>query len=718
MLILGVPVYFNALTVACLLPVLIALASGIYLLTLKRKTCNTWLFVSVTFLLALFDFGYAAASAVHAPYGAFHRWITVFAVLPVMACLYLFLQSFSDGKIGVVQLRIFFLEIGISLLTLVFFIHQSLTAPRVFRLSGQFWDFEMPHESLVVAGLILIYVCITFGNSLARYNTMQNRQNARTFLYLVLASNLYLLPSAVFNPLARKGIVSFEFFLWVQAIGTTSIFLVVYLIFLSHTQERTTLAGNMIGVTLVLVTTCIPLLGYPLIEERKASFRDLWAKRLIAGGIPARDSSMVFLVPVSPESSMASKYFRDNESYYVKILAATQPTDVILRADGLSGIYIFRVEWPETAQDSGHSGSTLDPQTRTCMIGIELLELRRYIHPTATKLVLAQIIVILVIVGLFPVFIRGILLAPMQRLLDGVIAVSRGNYGYRIESRRSDELGVISRHFDQMAVTIEAATTHLEKTVSDRTAQLSAEKKKSDQLLLNILPKQIAEELKETGRARPVRVDSATVLFTDFVGFTKVSETLNPEQIVDELDKCFSYFDQVVDKYRLEKLKTIGDSYMCAGGVPTPNQTHAIDCCLAALEIQNFMNQMKEIKAQQGYPYWELRLGIHSGPLVAGVVGNKKFAYDIWGDTVNTASRLESSGTPGRINVSAATLASVTDFFETEPRGKVAAKGKGSIEMYYLLRIRARFASDPDGRVPNEEFLSLYKQLLRKRISR
>lgn len=140
-------------------------------------------------------------------------------------------------------------------------------------------------------------------------------------------------------------------------------------------------------------------------------------------------------------------------------------------------------------------------------------------------------------------------------------------------------------------------------------------------------------------------------MFTDFVGFTRISEQLSPEEVVDELDKCFSYFDQVTEKYGLEKLKTIGDSFMCAGGLPTPNDTHAIDCCLAALEIQAFMNQMKEIKHQQGFDYWELRLGMNTGPLVAGVVGHKKFAYDVWGDTVNTASRLESSGVPGKINI-------------------------------------------------------------------
>lgn len=252
----------------------------------------------------------------------------------------------------------------------------------------------------------------------------------------------------------------------------------------------------------------------------------------------------------------------------------------------------------------------------------------------------------------------------------------------------------------------------------DTRQQLSKERDRSDRLLLNILPTTIAEELKDTGRARPVRFESVTVLFTDFVGFTRISEKLTPEGVVDELDKCFSYFDQVTEKYGLEKIKTIGDSFMCAGGLPVENKTHAIDCCLAALEIQAFMNQMREIKQAQGYDYWELRLGIHTGPLVAGVVGHKKFAYDVWGDTVNTASRLESSGVPGEINISKATYATVRTWFRCEHRGKVKAKNKGDIDMYFLKGIKPKFSVHGEAKVPNAEFKSDYVRLRRKRSAK
>ena len=240
---------------------------------------------------------------------------------------------------------------------------------------------------------------------------------------------------------------------------------------------------------------------------------------------------------------------------------------------------------------------------------------------------------------------------------------------------------------------------------------IHTEREKSERLLLNILPADVARELKEHGRTRPQRYESASVLFTDFEGFTQIAAELSPEELIGELDRCFSYFDQVSERYGLEKLKTIGDSFMCAGGIPVTNRTHAVDCVLAALEIQAFMNRMKEIKAEQGLPYWELRLGIHSGPLVAGVIGEKKFAYDVWGDTVNTASRLESGGVAGRVNVSSETHALVRDFFECEYRGRVPAKHKGEVDMYFVNGVLPDLRSRDEDGVPTTEFHTKYRRL-------
>lgn len=241
------------------------------------------------------------------------------------------------------------------------------------------------------------------------------------------------------------------------------------------------------------------------------------------------------------------------------------------------------------------------------------------------------------------------------------------------------------------------------KSRSDK-RNLREEREKSEKLLLNILPVEVANELKRKGSTEPVYYSSVTIIFTDFKGFTQVAENLSPNDLIGELDKCFSYFDSLMDRYNLEKLKTIGDSYMCAGGIPVPNHTHPVDAVLASLEIQHFMNQMKFIKEEQKFPYWELRLGIHTGPLVAGVIGEKKFAYDIWGDTVNTASRMESSGVPGKINISHTVYELVKDFFICEYRGKVTAKNKGQIDMYFVCAIKPELSVDREGRVPNEKF--------------
>ncbi|MCB1307988.1 MAG: GAF domain-containing protein, partial [Leptospiraceae bacterium] len=199
----------------------------------------------------------------------------------------------------------------------------------------------------------------------------------------------------------------------------------------------------------------------------------------------------------------------------------------------------------------------------------------------------------------------------------------------------------------------------------------------SDELLNNILPASIANELKAEGQVEPMWYDSVSVLFTDFVGFTRASTKMLPDELISELDGCFSQFDEVIKHNHMEKLKTIGDAYMCAAGLPAISTTHAIDACLTALELRAFMLQMAEVKQALGYAYWRIRIGIHSGPVTAGVIGKNKFAYDIWGDTVNTASRMESGGEPDRINISETTYELVKEFFECEYRGKINAKGKG-----------------------------------------
>jgi class 3 adenylate cyclase len=224
-----------------------------------------------------------------------------------------------------------------------------------------------------------------------------------------------------------------------------------------------------------------------------------------------------------------------------------------------------------------------------------------------------------------------------------------------------------------------------DRIIRQRTEELNEARRQSDELLLNILPKNIADELKQSGRVEAIEHDCVTVMFTDFKNFTRIAPLLTPYELIGELDYCFSKFDEISSQHNIEKLKTIGDSYMCAGGIPIPNKSHPIDVIEAALKIQAFMEQRKTEKEQAKQPYWDIRIGIHTGALVAGVIGSQKFAYDVWGDTVNTASRLESASDPGKINISRATYERVKEQFKCDYRGKIGVKNKEPLDMYFVV---------------------------------
>ncbi len=251
----------------------------------------------------------------------------------------------------------------------------------------------------------------------------------------------------------------------------------------------------------------------------------------------------------------------------------------------------------------------------------------------------------------------------------------------------------------------------LEGIINKRTEELLREKDRTEQLLANVLPKDTADEIKSTGKAKKKKFQMVTVLFSDIQGFTRIAESLNPEVLIDQLDHFFFYFDSVVEKYNIEKIKTIGDAYMCAGGIPEKNRTNPVEVILAAMEMQQYMVKLRKDLMSKNLPVWDIRIGIHTGSVIAGVIGHKKLSYDIWGDTVNTASRMESSGEAGKINISGSTYELVKDFFICEYRGKMPVKYKGEIDMYFVEGIRPELTEN-DGVTPNKEFF-IRLQMLR-----
>ncbi len=224
-------------------------------------------------------------------------------------------------------------------------------------------------------------------------------------------------------------------------------------------------------------------------------------------------------------------------------------------------------------------------------------------------------------------------------------------------------------------------------------------------LLLNILPEEVASELQATGKSEPRYYESVSVMFTDFKGFTSIADKMAPQDLVEELSTCFVAFDEIMEKYNLEKIKTIGDAYMCAGGIPTPDKNHVENIINAGIELRNYALRHNQKRRDAGLVPWEMRIGIHVGPVVAGVVGKRKYAYDIWGSTVNIASRMESNGQPGKINVSSSVFELVKEKFDCSYRGKINAKNIGDIDMYFL-----------EGRAghPKEEIAEIDPQVERK----
>jgi adenylate cyclase len=242
-------------------------------------------------------------------------------------------------------------------------------------------------------------------------------------------------------------------------------------------------------------------------------------------------------------------------------------------------------------------------------------------------------------------------------------------------------------------------------------AAAAAEKARAEELLENLLPAAIAEELKKNGRVQPKYTRSATILFADFQGFTLLAERSEPAALVGLLDRYFTAFDDVSAGYGLEKVKTIGDAYMAVAGTLTNDRRHPISVCMAALQMQARVERIKAQSEKLRLPALELRVGIHTGPVISGIVGNRRFTFDIWGDAVNTAWFMEAHGVPGRINVSETVAGHVQALFELERRGPIEAKHERAHEMFFLNGLKPEYSRTPDGRLPNEKFVAEYNRL-------
>jgi CheY-like chemotaxis protein len=284
----------------------------------------------------------------------------------------------------------------------------------------------------------------------------------------------------------------------------------------------------------------------------------------------------------------------------------------------------------------------------------------------------------------------------------------------RINKEKEELLN--QKHEDMLTLTeyLENVNSKLEeqkKEISSQKFEIEAEQQKSEELLLNILPFEVARQLKSKGKARPRHYKMVSVLFTDFKGFSNLSKGLAPRDLIGILDSYFIKFDEIMQDNYLEKIKTIGDAYMCAGGLPLSNKSNPINAVLAGMEVQHYMNQLNDQKLLNNESAWELRLGIHTGEVIAGVVGKNKFAYDVWGTTVNIASRMEAAGEVGMVNISGTTYEYVKEYFDCVYRGKVEAKNIGMFDMYFVTGIKAELSVDGKGLAPNENFLKMLNKL-------
>lgn len=300
-----------------------------------------------------------------------------------------------------------------------------------------------------------------------------------------------------------------------------------------------------------------------------------------------------------------------------------------------------------------------------------------------------------------------VLMAALLFVLIRFSIRKRIDYERREQVRLEMKIAQRTREIREQKIKIEKQKKEIEKKkekVERQRKQLQIEKEKSERLLRNVIPDTMADELLATGEASARAFKVVSVMFTDFVGFTKIADRTDPTELVKKLDVFFRKFDEIVFSNNLEKIKTIGDAYMCAGGVPVRNNTNPIDACLAGLQIQHYMAELQKEAEDAEEEYWTLRLGINTGEVTAGVIGSKRLAYDVWGTTVNQAQRMEMLGEPGKVTITRNTYLHIEPYFECTYKGQVQSKSRGKIQMYQVERIKPELSVDGQGIFPNERF--------------
>jgi class 3 adenylate cyclase len=330
------------------------------------------------------------------------------------------------------------------------------------------------------------------------------------------------------------------------------------------------------------------------------------------------------------------------------------------------------------------AGSALRDPAGRCLgvIGVDITDRKmRAALDEAGGLALRLSLAVVALALIVSIAMGTVLTRSIHALSETVKKFAEKDFTARTQVASRDEIGQLGKNFNEMAATIQLHSEHLEDLVKQRTSELVAEKQTSERLLLNVLPAPIADRLKHGESLIVDRFDAVSVLFADIVGFTSLSSRTSPEVLVTMLNELFSMFDKLAEQHGLEKIKTIGDAYMVVAGIPQPVADHATAIAHMALDMQAGIAAY----AQRNDSELTIRIGIHTGSVVAGVIGTKKFIYDLWGDTVNTASRMESSGLPGRIQVSEATAVLLKDQFELEDRGAIEVKGKGTMHTYLLV---------------------------------